>query len=68
MDNFDMDAIARDAAAKSGIPLDQLKTEEDVILLRRAKDQAAAQEQAQARLQSGSETAVNLSKAGLPVQ
>ncbi len=67
MDNFDLDSIVRDGAGKSGIPLKHLRTEQEVVIQRQAKQAAIAQEQNMAQLQSGAETAATLSKAGLPI-
>jgi hypothetical protein len=67
MANFDIDRIVREGAEISGIPLKQLKTEEEVAAQRAAEAQAEAQEQQQANVIAGAETAATLQKSGIPV-
>lgn len=67
MDNFDMDKIIRHGAELSGIPLKQIKREEEVANQRQAQAMAEAEERQRANLQSGAETAATLQKSGIPV-
>jgi hypothetical protein len=68
MQNFDTDAIVRDGAIKSGIPIKQLKTVEERDATRRAQAEAEQQERDKADIQAGAETAETLNKAGLPIK
>lgn len=67
MDNFDIDKIVRNGAEKSGIPLNELKKEEEVAAQRAAEAIAAVEEQQKADLAAGAETAATLQKSGIPV-
>ncbi len=67
MDNFDIDAIVRDGAEKSGIPLKQIKKIDEVRAFRKAKAEAQAAENLKADIETGANTAATLQKAGIPV-
>ena len=67
MQNFDIDKIVRSAAEVSGIPLDQIRPEQDVQQERQAQAQQAAQQEQLAQIQAGAETAATLQKSGIPI-
>ncbi len=65
LDNLDLDKIARDAAEKSGIPIDQVVPPENVSQMREIRMQETARQQSIVDAQVGAETAASLSKAGI---
>lgn len=67
MDNFYIDKIVREAAEISGIPIDQIKSSEQVTAERQARAEQEQQMQQIAEIQAGAETAATLQKSGIPV-
>lgn len=62
LDNFELDTMEREIAEKSGIPLDQIRREEDVLGMRTQRAQQEQLQQELLNLESGANAAEKLSR------
>jgi hypothetical protein len=66
-DNFDPDSIFRSGAKQSGIPVTSMRSSDEVEEIRKAREQAAQEAQAQEQALGAADAAAKLQSSGIPV-